>query len=280
MNAVSEIFTIALTRARDRLAGRLIAWRVTPNQLTLAGLLWTLLAGVFLAIGLGRHGAADVPPWVDGSGNWCLWWAALFIILAGAMDILDGAVARIAKSVSEAGAFLDSTLDRFSDIALFVGIAAGFAWRNNFTYALLAVLGLGHAVVISYSRARAEDLIANCTVGYWERGERMAAILIGAACFQIPAVVWQLATLPMLTAIRRIVYTLGVVAHRRRTGEDLSVTQVKPIGTGIYRLALWRYPRRSIPYDIVTGVNILWIVAAPISGMADPIRRMILWIVG
>ncbi|MDD4889581.1 MAG: CDP-alcohol phosphatidyltransferase family protein [Phycisphaerae bacterium] len=281
-NSLSNQITAGLMWTRDRLARGLVAVGVRPNHLTLVGLVWTIAAAGCLAVGLARaDGSGDTPPpWFAGRANWWLWAAAGFIILAGAMDILDGAVARLGQLATETGAFLDSTLDRFSDIALFAGMAAGFAWRNNFTYTLLAVLAMGYAVLISYTRARAEDLIANCKVGYWERGERIAAILIAAAFYQVPAVLWQLATLPMLTALRRIVYTLRVTAHRARTGEDLSVTQVKPIGGGIYKLALWRYPRGTIAYDIVTGANILWIILAPIGGVSDPIRRWIVAIAG
>lgn len=276
-NGISRQITAGLTWARDGLARGLLRLRISPNHLTLIGLLWTVAAAVCLATGLAaNNGSSDTSPlWRGSHANWWLWAAAGFIILAGACDILDGAVARIGGLASETGAFLDSTLDRFSDIALFAGIAAGFVWRANFTYSLLAILAMSHAVLISYTRARAEDLIANCKLGYWERGERVAALLIAAAFYQVPAVLWQLATLPALTALRRIVYTLRVTAHRTRTGEDLSVTQVKPIGVGLWRGALWRYPRGTIAYDIVTAANIAWIIFAPVSGQADPIRAWI-----
>ena len=278
LNGVSNSIRVGLGRARDALARGLVGIGVVPNHLTLLGLGWTIGGAACLAIGLAQPGDSSdhMPIFAAGRANWWLWGAAAFLFLAGAMDILDGAVARVGRLSTESGAFLDSTLDRFSDVALFTGMAAGFAWRHdgNFTYVLLAVLALGHAVLISYTRARAEDLIANCKVGWWERGERIVAILIATALYQIPAVLWLLATLPFLTAVRRVVYTLGVTAHRHRTGEDLSAdsSQAKPVGVGLYKLALWRYPRGTVAYDILVAANILWIAFAPISSVADPIR--------
>lgn len=275
-DSVSNRIARSMTWTRDRLVRGLVRIGVTPNSLTLIGLGLTVAAAVCLAVGLARPGSDTMPFSAEPSqANYWLWACATLLILAGACDILDGAVARAGKLTSDGGAFLDSTLDRFSDIALFTAMAAGFAWRGNFTLMLLAVLAMGHAVMISYTRARAEDLIANCKVGYWERGERVAAILIAVSFYQAPAVLWQLATLPALTALRRIVYTLRVAEHRRRTGQDISADNPKPIGTGIYRLALWRYPRGTIAYDIVTAANILWIILAPIGSQADPFRAVL-----
>lgn len=273
-NALSKHIAAGLGWTRDTLARRLVRAGVTPNHLTLVGLLFTLLAAVFIALAIARS-RSDTTPLGNPPGDCMLWFAAVWMILAGAMDILDGAVARVGSLASAAGAFLDSTLDRLGDVALFAAMVAGFAWQGNFTYVLLASMAMGHAVLISYTRARAEDIIANCKVGYWERGERIAAILIACLFYQVPAVLWQLATLPMLTAIRRVLYTLHVLDHRRRSGHDLSETHVKPIGQGLYKLALWRYPRMTLPYDVVTATNILWIIFAPISGASDPLRRAI-----
>ena len=277
-NGISNSIRGGMGRMRDALARRLVALGVAPNHLTLIGLGWTIAASVCLAVGLAQPGhGSDMAPILapSGQGNWWLWAAAGCIILAGAMDILDGAVARAGNLASPGGAFLDSTMDRFGDVALFTAMAAGFAWRANFTYCLLAVLAMGHAVLISYTRARAEDLIANCKVGFWERGERIAAILIATLFYQVPAVLWLLATLPLLTAVRRVVYTMGVADHRRRTGEDLSAKEVKPIGQGMFKLALWRYPRGTIAYDCLVAANILWIILAPFSAADDPIRRLL-----
>ncbi len=271
--SLSNQISAGIGWTRDHLARGLVRARVTPNVLTLIGLAITLTAAACLGVGVASPGSDVPPPFAEpGEANWWLWLTAGLLILAGACDILDGAVARAGKLASETGAFLDSTLDRLSDMAMFIALAAGYAWRGNFTLMLLAMLAMSHAVMISYTRARAEDLIAHCRVGYWERGERVTAVVIAVVCYQTPAVLWMLATLPLLTVGRRIVYTVGVLANRRRTGIDLSATDAKPIGPGLYKLALWRYPRGTVAYDIVTGLNILWIIIAPIPATFDPLR--------
>ncbi len=272
-NGISKGIGSGLSAARDALARGLVAIGVTPNALTVIGLVITLAAAVCLGVGVARAGADVPPPWAAaGAANWWLWAAAALIILAGAADVLDGAVARHANQATPSGALLDSSLDRFSDMSLFVALAAGFAWRGNFTYTLLAALALSNAVMISYVRARAEDIIANCKVGYWERPERVSALLLSMLTYQVPAVLWLLATLPLLTAIRRITYSLRIIVDRTRTGVDASEHETKPVGQGVFRLALWRYPRNTIPWDIVTAANIAWIVAAPIA-TSDPLRH-------
>jgi hypothetical protein len=119
------------------------------------------------------------------------------------------------------------------------------------------MLAFFNAFMISYARARAEDLIESCTVGYWQRGERSAAILIGTFAYNVPAMVVQQALLPMLTVLRRIFYTRSVLAGR---------TPIVDPRKGGWLLAcrLWRWPRMTIPYDIVTGINIAWLIFAKI----------------
>ena len=123
------------------------------------------------------------------------WWpalAALFLFAAFACDMLDGAVARVGHLGSRSGAVLDSAVDRFSDMAIYLACALHFALlpQPNVTYQLLAVLALCNGVLISYIKARAENMIEDCTVGYWLRGERCAALLIGCTFGHMPAVLW------------------------------------------------------------------------------------------
>lgn len=244
--------------ARDVVARGLIALGVTPNMLTILGVLFTLAAGVFYALGAGAAGP-------------CLPLAAAMLILASACDMLDGAVARIAGKASRFGAFLDSTLDRLSDFVVYAGIAMYYARQPqaNLTFVLAAMLAFFNAMMISYTRARAEDIIDSCPVGYWQRGERSAAVLIATFSFNVPALLVQQATLPMLTAWRRAHYTWMVIAGRR---------PVKDIRSGPLHLRarLWRWPRMSVPYDIVTGLNIAWLVFAPV-GDIDPLRTLCGW---
>ena len=242
--------------ARDAIARGLVKVRVTPNALTLAGAAVTAGAGVCYALGAGRDYAFLV-------------WAAVLLIVASACDMLDGAVARIGGKASLFGEFLDSTLDRFSDFAIYAGMAVGYASLEpaNITFVLLAMLSFFNAIMISYAKARAENLIESCPVGYWQRGERSAAILIATFANNLPALLVQQATLPMLTVLRRIFYTKAVTE-----GKEVIVD---PRKGGLWlKLHLWYWPRMSLPYDFVTGVNIAWLIFAPI-GTVDLLGRLL-----
>jgi len=253
--------------ARDFLARGLVRIGVPPNVLTLVGMLLTIGAAVCYALGAGAPFAWSLRV---GAGGAHLLLAGALLVLASACDMLDGAVARIGKKSTPFGAFLDSTLDRFSDFAVYAGIAVYYAWQDpaNLTFVLLSMLAFFNAFMVSYSRARAEDLIDFCTVGYWQRGERSAAILIATFAYNVPALLVQQAILPMFTVFRRIAYTRAVLRGKQPI--------LDPRGGPMHlKLRLWRWPRVSLPYDLITAANIAWLIFAPV-GNVDPIR----WLVG
>lgn len=203
-SGVSRAIGAGFASARDCLARLLIRVGATPDRLTVTGFVMTIGAGYCLA----RGASQQLPYFSTGAGpvGWWPLWAAGFLILASAFDMLDGAVARLGNMSSRFGAILDSVVDRFSDIAIFLGCALHFAWHGNLTYQLLAMLALCNAVLISYVKARAENIVPDCSAGYWLRGERVAAMLIACLCGHVPAVLWQQATLPVLTVWRRLTY--------------------------------------------------------------------------
>jgi CDP-diacylglycerol--glycerol-3-phosphate 3-phosphatidyltransferase len=264
-------------RGRDAVARAAIYVGFTPNRMTVLGFLLTCVAGWCLLKGASHQ----VPYFYNGQGpaSWWPAWAALLLFLAGACDMLDGAIARIGNMSSPFGAILDSTLDRFGDMAIFIGCLLHFvlAREVNFTLVVLAVVALCSSVLISYVKARAEKLIDDCSVGYWLRGERCAAILIGCATGHLIAVIWQLAVLNLLTVWRRLDYARRAVTCQQR---GLPPPPHGPEPGWLGRFQFWRHPRGSIPYDLVTGANIVWIVAAPwfwgaLAGQgpyADPLR--------
>jgi CDP-diacylglycerol--glycerol-3-phosphate 3-phosphatidyltransferase len=247
-----------LCAARDLVARGLISVGATPNRITVGGFLVTCAAGYCLA-----RGASDqVAYFYNGVGS-VSWWpayAALFLFVAGACDMLDGAVARVGGMRSRFGAILDSTLDRFSDIAIFLGCALHFTLTGNLTCEFLAIIALCNAFLISYVKARAEEIIEDCSVGYWLRGERFTAVLIGCATGHVIAVLWQLAVLNLFTIWRRLDYTRRAVGCLER---GLPPPPPGPLPGLIGRFQLWRGPRGSISYDVVTGVNIAYVVVAP-----------------
>ena len=267
--------------ARDLVARGLVRVGVTPNHLTLAGFVLTCGAGYCLA----RGGSHQVPYLSGGAaGSESRWpaWAALLLIVAGACDMLDGAVARLGNLKTRFGAILDSTVDRFSDMAIFIGCAVHFALVGNLTGQVLAMVVLCNAFLISYVKARAEEIIEDCSVGYWLRGERFVAILLGCATGHVLAVLWQLAVLNFLTVWRRLDYARRAVKSLER---DLPPPPRGPSPGLRGRLQLWRYPRGSIPYDIVTGGNIAYLLVAPwfcplLAGQGDYADPLRVWLAG
>ncbi len=169
---------------------------VNPNLLTFVGFLITLLAAYFLAEGR----------FFD---------AGIVIIFSGVFDMLDGRLARITNKVTKFGAFFDSVLDRYSDMALFLGLLIHYARIEEMTYLVLAGVVMMGAVMTSYTRARAESLIPLCKVGFMERPERLVLIIIGALFNKMAPVLWVMAIMSNLTVVHRIVYT-----WRQASGES------------------------------------------------------------
>ncbi len=248
----------AFSTARDSIARGLVRAGITPNMLTLTGMVITAVAGVCYAIGAGKPMAWSLS--LHGPAGAYLLLAAAMLILASACDILDGAVARIGGASTKFGAFLDSSLDRYSDFVVYAGIAIFYASRPqaNATAVALCMVAFFNSFMISYTRARAEDLIDSCKVGYWQRGERSAAILIATFAHNIPALLVQQAVLPLLTVLRRMMYTRAVLAGKSPI--------IDPRQGGWWlRIRLWRWPRNTIAYDFVTAVNVAWLIFAPVG---------------
>jgi CDP-diacylglycerol--glycerol-3-phosphate 3-phosphatidyltransferase len=141
----------------------LVRWlsvmRVRPDTLTVIG--WTLALGAAVLFGLGYARLAG-----------------LVMLLGGLFDALDGAVARETNRMSSFGAFLDSTLDRLSESAVFVGLMFFYAGANRPYGALLAGVAMTFSLLTSYTRARAEGLNISCEVGLLERAGRVVILSV------------------------------------------------------------------------------------------------------
>ena len=154
-------------------------------------------------MGLGLNGLAA---WALAVGEWLQ--GASLIILAGFFDILDGAMARNCHATSPFGSFLDSVIDRYSDLCLLVGLLVFYGQRGSVLYLVLVGLALMGTALVPYTRARAEILIPYCNVGIMERPERILMLFLGAAIPSIMTIViWILAILTNLTVIQRVIYT-------------------------------------------------------------------------
>lgn len=162
--------------------------RINPNFLTFIGFIITLLAAVYLAQGMFLH-------------------AGVVIIFSSIFDILDGKVARVTNSETKFGAFFDSVLDRYSDMALFLGLIIHYSRFQQMTYVVLAGIVMMGAVMTSYTRARAESLIPSCKVGFLERPERLVLLIIGTLFNKMAPVLWVMAVMSNLTVAHRIFQT-------------------------------------------------------------------------
>jgi len=258
-------------RLRDAIARGLVRVGVGPNALTVAGLLFTVAAGACLALGAGARAAWTLRPGALNAYQPNAWatLAGVMLLLCCAGDMLDGAVARIARKGTTFGAFLDSTLDRFSDFAIYLGIGFYFLCRGNLTNALLPFVAVFVAQMVSYTRARAEDLIEFKPVGFWQRGERTVSIIIAAFAHNVPTLLWHQALLPMLTVWARIDYTRRVAAGQRPRVDPRNSTR------RLDRLRLWRYPRGTIQHDLVAAVNVAILLFVRIPPQADPIAGLL-----
>jgi len=165
-----------------------VALGIHPNVLTLIGVLVNVVAAWYLA-----------------TNQFIM--AGLIMIAANIFDFIDGKVAHITGKQSQFGAFWDSTLDRFSDLALFTGLIWLYAELGRNGYVLVATLALIFSIMTSYARARAESLIEKCKVGFMERPERIVLFMIGAFTNRMAAVLWVILVLSILTVADRIFYT-------------------------------------------------------------------------
>src|SRR5678809_267738 len=162
--------------------------RIHPNVLTFLGLVINIWAAVLCASGSLRA-------------------AGLVVILAGLFDMVDGRVARETNRVTRFGGFFDSVLDRYSDLALLMGLLVWYGSINRPLYVVLTALVMAASVMISYTRARAENSIPTCKVGFMERPERVVLLIIGALANRMSAVLWVIAVLGNLTVVHRMVFT-------------------------------------------------------------------------
>jgi CDP-diacylglycerol---glycerol-3-phosphate 3-phosphatidyltransferase len=182
-------------RVTEPVARRLVAWGVTPDALTVIG-----------TIGVSGGALAFYP-----RGHFLV--GTLVITAFVFSDMLDGAVARVRGSSGQWGAFLDSTMDRIGDGAIFGALALWYAGNgNSTTYCAVALYDLVAGAVTSYAKARAESLSLTCNVGIAERSERLIAILVltgFAGILDLPMLIkvalWGLAVATTITVIQRIV---------------------------------------------------------------------------
>ena len=162
--------------------------RIHPNVLTFVGVLINVVAAWALATGR----------FVTAGG---------IMIAANIFDFIDGKVAREMGMESAFGGFWDSVMDRFSDLALFLGLVYLYSSVHRTDYVVITVMAMIFTVLTSYARARAESVVAQCKVGFMERPERIVLFMIGAFTNRMAGVLWVILVLSILTVADRIFYT-------------------------------------------------------------------------
>ena len=222
-----------------------VALGIHPNTLTLVG----VLVNVVAAVELGRNHFVT---------------AGLIMIVANIFDFIDGKVAHITGTVSPFGAFWDSTLDRFSDIALFLGLIYLYADLRRTDYVMVASLAMMFSIMTSYARARAESLIEKCKVGFMERPERIVLFMIGAFTDRMAAVLWVILVLSIFTVADRIYYTY-LVLNRKPIPRGSSL-----VSTVLVRGFFWTDERATLAYDVWVIAILAFVWLTPPGWLNDP----------
>ena len=222
-----------------------VALRIHPNILTFVGVLINVAAAVALA-----------------TNRFIL--AGVIMIVANIFDFIDGKVAVLLGAVSKFGGFWDSVIDRFSDIALFIGLIYLYSHLGRTDYVMVASLAMMFSIMTSYARARAESLIPKCNVGFMERPERIVLFMIGAFTNRMAGVLWVILILSIVTVANRIHYTyLALNAKPIPTGPNAL--------TGAFsRAFFWRDERTTVPYDLWVIAILAFVWLTPPGWLNDP----------
>ncbi len=241
----------------------LARWGVTPDMVSWAGLGFAVACGACLAVGASH----TLPPEGREPSSWWPVAAGFLLGFSALADLLDGDLARARGGVSRFGALLDSTLDRFGDAAILTGCAVHFAALGNVTYVLLACIGMTVTIQISYVKARSDNLSApppGRSAGYWQRGERMVALLVACFLGHVPAGLWMTAFFPVPTIWGRV-----REGRRRIEAEERGEPPPPPSDFLV----------RNSPFYLITCASlVLLLVVAPLlplfRGDSDPLRAL------
>ena len=193
-----KVFRDPVYRIIDPVTRALVRWGVHPNTISTIGFLSTVGAGYLYHLDRVR-------------------WAGLLILVGGVLDIFDGRVARESGLASKFGAFYDSTMDRLSEIVVFIGLLSLY---NQYGAELADVwmiyvifLAMGGSLMVSYTRSRAEALGLDCDVGFMQRAERVVLLGVGSLFFGLmwdglilKIIIIILAVTSILTAGQRMVW--------------------------------------------------------------------------
>jgi CDP-diacylglycerol--glycerol-3-phosphate 3-phosphatidyltransferase len=224
--------------------GLCVALRVHPNTLTLIGVIINVIAA-----------------WALGYDRFVL--AGVIMVVANIFDFIDGKVAHELHLQSRFGAFWDSTLDRFSDLALLTGLIFLYSKLGRSDYVMVAALALIFSIMTSYARARAESLVEKCKVGFMERPERIVLFMIGAFTNRMAGVLWVILVLSILAVANRIYYTYLAL-------NSLPMPSKEGARGWFNRAFFWTDERATLPYDLWVIAILAFVWLTPPDWLGDP----------
>ena len=221
-----------------------VALRIHPNVLTFVGVIITGWSAVHLATGR----------FVTGG---------VIMVVANIFDFIDGKVAHETGLMSKFGGFWDSVIDRFSDILLFIGLIYLYSSLGRTDYVMVASFAMMFALMTSYTRARAESLIAKCKVGFMERPERMVLFMIGAFTNRMAGVLWVILVLSIFSVADRVILTYRVLEKKP---ERPSIVDRSPLPVRmLWNMFFWTFERATWQYDLM-------VIAILVVRLAHPAR--------
>lgn len=185
-------------RVIDPAVRALVRWRIHPNVITTVGFVVTLCAGWFFHLDRVRL-------------------AGFLVLLSGLIDVFDGRVARESGLASKFGSFYDSTLDRLSEIVVYLGLLSLYNYYGaellDIGMIYVVLLAMGGSLMVSYTRARAEAMGVDCSVGIMQRAERLVllggtALVFGLSLGVLPLniAILAVAVLSLVTTAQRIIW--------------------------------------------------------------------------
>lgn len=217
-----QTFRDPVYRIIDPVVQALVRWGVHPNAITTVGFVVTLCAGWMFHLDRVRT-------------------AGLLILLVGLIDIFDGRVARESGLASRFGSFYDSTLDRLSEIVVYLGLLSLYNYYGaelvDIGMIYVVLLAMGASLMVSYTRARAEALGVDCSVGLLQRAERLVllggtALFFGLSLGGLPLslAILAVAILSLVTTAQRMIWVYrqaGGVPLEETEGERLRETELR-----------------------------------------------------
>jgi len=251
MTVTGFIGTVCMFPLRAIIAA-CVALQIHPNVLTFVGVLINSLAA-----------------WQLGKGHFVT--AGVIMIVANIFDFIDGKVAHITGKMSKFGGFWDSVIDRFSDIALFIGLIYLYSSLRRTDYVMVASFAMMFALMTSYTRARAESLIAKCKVGFMERPERIVLFMIGAFTNRMAGVLWVILVLSVFSVADRVILTYRVLEQLPERPPAIAASPL-PLRM-LWNAFFWTFERATWQYDMMVIAILGFVWLTPPDWLRDPVAQ-------